>query len=135
MPLDAGTGHPILVIDDNPADVRLIREALESGAPPAHAIHVAEDGAAAIEILGTLHPALILLDLRLPGMNGYEILAQIRSQHRLAAVPVVVFSSSDSQEDILCAYSASANCYVTKPAGLDCFLDTVRRIRSFWLPR
>lgn len=124
-----GTLPPsILVVDDNPADARLIREALAG-----RSIHVAEDAWAALTFLTSHYPALVLLDLHLPGMSGHELLLAIRAREHLARVPVVVFSSSDSAGDAELAYTASANCYVTKPAGLDQFLDTVRRIDHFWV--
>ncbi len=128
MSLEAGLEPSILVVDDNPADVRLIREALAE-----RRIHVAEDAFAALDFLGATTPGLVLLDLSLPRMNGHELLSEIRAQPRLAEVPVVIFSSSDSLDDIRRAYDGSANCYVTKPAGLDHFLETIRRIDRFWL--
>lgn len=128
MSLEPRHEAAILVVDDNPADARLIREALD-GKP----IHVAEDGYQALDFLARIVPRLVLLDLSLPMMTGHEVLREIRSRRQLAAVPVVVFSSSDSQEDMERAYAFQANCYVTKPAGLDQFLDTVRRIHQFWL--
>lgn len=128
MSPEASREPSILVVDDNPADVRLIREAIAE-----RRIHVAEDARAALAHLETSTPDLVLLDLSLPQMNGHELLSEIRAQSRFAAVPVVVFSSSDSREDIRRAYEGSANCYVTKPSSLDRFLDTVRRIDRFWL--
>lgn len=128
MSLDVSSEPSILVVDDNPADVRLIREAVAE-----RKIHIAEDAWAALAFLRTHIPHLVLLDISLPQMNGHELLSEIRAQARLEQVPIVVFSSSDSPEDIRRAYSGSANCYVTKPADLDQFLDTVRRIDRFWL--
>lgn len=129
MSPDGAASASILVVDDNPADARLIREALTG-----RSIHVAEDAQEALAFLASHYPSLVFLDLHLPGMSGHELLSAIRTHERLAAIPVVVFSSSDSTDDVTRAYSASANCYVTKPAGLDQFLDTVQRIDRFWMP-
>ena len=118
----------ILVVDDNPADVRLVREALSH-----RRVHAAEDAASALGFLAGATPGLILLDLSLPRMNGHELLARIRAEAKLSSTPVVIFSSSDSPEDIERAYAGLANGYVTKPSSLDGFLDTVRRIDRFWL--
>ncbi len=120
----------ILMVDDNPGDIRLVREAF--GAGPRVAIHEAEDAAHAIEFLENNDCDLVLLDLSLPRTSGHELLADIRSREPLRALPVVVFSTSDSSDDIERAYAAHANCYVTKPGELDRFLETFRRIEQFW---
>lgn len=129
MPHEEQAFPGILVVDDNPADARLIQEALHP-----RPIHVAADGPSALAFMEASCPGLVLLDLSLPGMCGHEVLSAIRSSLRWAMVPVVIFSSSDSPDDIEKAYSGAANGYVTKPSGLDEFFETVRRIHRFWLP-
>jgi CheY-like chemotaxis protein len=123
----------ILLVEDNPADVRLIREALNHGGAP-KILRVAEDGVEALEMLAAAGPVpdLIVLDLSLPRMNGHELLAHIRAGPRTRLIPVVIFSSSASEEDISMAYGQFANCYVSKPGDLDRFFEVLHRIESFW---
>ncbi len=134
-------GRPIevLLVEDNPADVRLTREALEDG-KVRNNLHVAPDGVAALEFLrregphaNAPRPDLILLDLNLPKKNGRELLAEIKEDETLRQMPVVVLTTSEDEEDILRSYQLHANCYVTKPVGLEQFLAVVRQIDSFWL--
>lgn len=124
----------ILVVEDNPADARLVREALGQGLVPKQ-IHIAGDSAEAEAFLrsGTPFPDLVLLDLNLPGKTGHEFLAEIRHDPQLRQLPVVVFSSSESEEDIRRAYAALANCYVAKPGDLDRYFSVLASIESFWL--
>ncbi len=126
----------ILVVEDNPGDARLIQEAFKEVRTPHRIVHVG-NGDDALAYLnakpGAPGTALILLDLNLPGRNGREILADIKSTPHLKCIPVVVFTTSESPDDIHQAYNLSANCYVTKPGDLDCFLEVVRVIHEFWL--
>jgi CheY-like chemotaxis protein len=128
----------ILVIEDNPGDVRLIEEALKEGAI-SHHVSRASDGIEALRILRseTMHgqrtvPDLILLDLNLPGMDGRELLREIKATPYLKRVPVVVLSSSKADEDILRTYELNANAYVTKPVQVDDFIRTIRSLEEFW---
>jgi chemotaxis family two-component system response regulator Rcp1 len=129
----------VLLVEDNPADVRLTREALTEG-KVRNNLHVAPDGIAALEMLrrkgshaDAPRPDLILLDLNLPRMNGRELLAEIKEDESLRQIPVVVLTTSEAEEDIVRSYQLHANCYVTKPVGLEQFLMVVRQIDSFWL--
>ena len=124
----------ILLVEDNPADVRLMREALTEGRTRKH-IRVAEDGVEAMRVLTgpSAPPDLILLDLNLPRKNGHEVLLEIRHSDRLRLIPVIVFSSSSSEEDVRAAYSRQANCYVAKPGDLESFFLALHRIEAFWL--
>lgn len=137
----SSTGRPIevLLVEDNPADVRLTREALKEG-KVRNNLHVVEDGMAALDFLnrrgphtGAPLPDLILLDLNLPKKDGREVLAEIKADEKLRLIPVVVLTTSESEEDILKSYRLHANCYVTKPVGLEQFIQVVRQIDSFWL--
>ena len=126
----------ILLIEDNPGDVRLTQEALKEG-KILNQITVVEDG---VEAMGYLRkkdnqnrPDLIMLDLNLPRMNGREVLAAIKADETLRRIPVVVLTTSDSEQDILNSYNLHANCYVTKPVDLEQFIHVVRSIEDFWL--
>lgn len=131
----------ILLVEDNPADVRLIREAFKDNKTK-NDFHVEQDGEAAINYLnnlksngngnGTTRPDLIILDLNLPKKNGFEVLEKIKSNPVLKSIPVVVLSTSDSEEHIYKSYNLNANCYITKPVDFNQFLDVVRVIESFW---
>jgi CheY-like chemotaxis protein len=131
----------ILLVEDNPADVRLIREAFKDNKTK-NDFHVEQDGEAAINYLNnlksngignsTVRPDLIILDLNLPKKNGFEVLEKIKSNPVLRSIPVVVLSTSDSEEHIYKSYNLNANCYITKPVDFNQFLDVVRVIESFW---
>lgn len=128
----------ILVADDNPADVRLIREALRTCHLPVE-IAVARDGREALDSLlarngfsGVQLPDLVLLDLDLPGISGYDVLREIKSSPRLRPLPVVVFSSSLSDADVAKCYEMHANCFVRKPGDLDEMFRVLKMIVSFW---
>ncbi len=77
-------------------------------------------------------PDLILLDLNLPKMSGQEVLAEIKKHESLRAIPVVILTSSDAEQDIVKSYRLGANCYVTKPVGLEAFQAIVRSVENFW---
>jgi CheY-like chemotaxis protein len=129
----------ILLVEDNPGDVRLTREALKD-AKVANTLHVVEDGVSAIEFLQrnppfaeVPRPDLILLDLNLPRKNGREVLAEIKSDERYKAIPVVILTTSQAEEDVLRAYNLHANCYITKPVDFTQFTTIVKTIEDFWL--
>ena len=128
----------ILLIEDSPADILITREAF-SEARLLNDIHVVEDGVQALEFLrrqgafaSAPRPDLILLDLNLPRKNGREVLAEIKADDSLKAIPVIVLTTSSAHEDILQAYDLHANCYVVKPVGFENFLKAVQSIRNFW---
>lgn len=129
----------ILIVDDNPGDVRLTREALRKN-KVSNNLHVATDGAEALAFLNregqyadAPRPALILLDLNLPKKNGREVLAEVKNHPNLRRIPVVILTTSSEEKDILATYDLHANCYITKPADLDCFIEVIRSIEGFWL--
>ena len=129
----------ILLVEDSRADARLIVEGmLETKARIT--LNVAEDGEAAMDYLrrqGRYEdadaPDLILLDLNLPGKDGREVLADIMADEKLRRIPVVVLTTSKAEEDVTRCYELGANCYITKPVGLDRFIDVVKSIEEFWL--
>lgn len=129
----------ILMVEDNEGDAFLTKELLKE-AKVSNVIHIVRDG---VEAMGFLHkegmysgaptPDLILLDLKMPRMDGHEVLARIRADPKLECIPVVILTSSEADEDVLRAYKHKANCYVTKPVGLEQFSKIVRSIDDFWL--
>jgi two-component system, chemotaxis family, response regulator Rcp1 len=128
----------ILLVEDNPGDVVLVREALSDG-KVCNNLHVAVDGVQAMEFLRreggfaeAPRPDLILLDLNLPRKNGREVLAEIKSDPGLQAIPVVVLTTSKEEEDILRSYQLHANSYITKPVSFGQFLKVMRSIEDFW---
>jgi chemotaxis family two-component system response regulator Rcp1 len=129
----------VLLVEDNAADAHLVREAFREHAP-ARRLEVVPNGAEAMDYLrqrgrygGALRPALILLDLKLPGKSGHEVLREIKEDPALRRIPVVVFSSSSAQRDVGLCYDLHANCCVRKPGGLDDFVAILRAIEMFWL--
>lgn len=129
----------ILLVEDNPGDVRLILETLKES-KVLNNIHVAGDGVEAIAFLrregkymDKPHADLILLDLNLPKKNGHEVLAEIKEDPDLKRIPVVILTISKAEEDILRSYNLHANCFITKPVGLDQFIEVVKSIEDFWL--
>ena len=127
----------ILVIEDNLGDQRLIREALRESRAM---LHFVQDGEEALRFLRrdgrfktSRAPSIILMDLNLPKLSGREVLGEIKSDPELRCIPVVIFTSSRSEQDVLHAYNCHANCYVTKPVDLDGFMEAMRSIESFWL--
>ncbi len=129
----------ILMIEDNEGDAVLTRELLKE-AKVHNVIHLARDGVEAMAFLrkeapyeGAPTPDLILLDLKMPRMDGHEVLARMKADPRLDCIPVVILTSSEADEDVLRAYKSQASCYVTKPVGLEQFTKIVRSIDDFWL--
>src|SRR3984885_13189381 len=129
----------VLLVEDSPGDVRLTREAFKDAKVHIN-LHVASDGAEAMEFLNRTgkysdvpRPDLILLDLNLPKKDGREVLGEIKQSSALKSIPVVILTTSASDADILRSYRLHANCYITKPVGLDGFLKVVQSIDNFWL--
>jgi two-component system, chemotaxis family, response regulator Rcp1 len=128
----------ILLVEDNPGDVRLTMEAFEDS-KIVNEVNVATDGGEALDFLfkkgefKQAHtPDLILLDLNLPGISGFEVLKTIKDDENLKLIPVVVLTNSQSDRDILQSYNLHANCYVSKPVSYSAFLEVVKSIELFW---
>lgn len=128
----------ILLAEDNPADARLTVEGFKD-ASAKHNITVVENGQQVLDYLRRklpyAHvslPDLILLDLNMPKKNGHEVLSEIKSDEELSIIPVIIFSTSSAQCDILEAYRLQANAYITKPIDLDEFIKLVKSIDEFW---
>ena len=128
--------HRILLVEDNADDVVLTLRALKEHGI-ANAIDVASDGAQAVDYLfgddGHPAPELILLDLKLPRMDGLAVLARIRSTERTRLVPVVILTASALDRDIADGYANGANSYVQKPVDFDEFSAAVRQLGLYWL--
>ena len=127
----------IFLAEDNPADVYLLREALGTNVADPVEIVVAQDGEEALDFVhgrGRFHsahaPDLIVLDLNLPKSDGSDVLRCIRETERLARIPVVILTSSDSPRDRATAERLGASCYITKPSDLDAFLALGGRLLS-----
>ncbi len=135
------TSKAILLVEDNPDDEELTLRAL-GRSRIANQIDVARDGLEALDYLfsrgrfatrapGT--PALVLLDLKLPKLDGLEVLKAMREDELTRRVPVVVLTSSRQQEDILASYDRGANSYVRKPVNFADFFEAVARLEIYWL--
>jgi len=129
----------ILIVEDNEGDARLVKEALK-GKMYFNSVHIVKDGLAAMDFLykrGEYSkinvPDLIFLDLNLPGIDGREILAEIKSSEKFKQIPVVIMTASQAEEDILRSYDLHANCYIKKPLDMDQFINVVESLEDFWL--
>ena len=131
---------PILLIEDNPKDEALTLRALKKN-NIVNDIVVARDGVEALNYLfgagtdGNLNvlPQLILLDLKLPKVDGLQVLEKIRENDRTRRLPVVVFTSSNEEADMIKSYNLGANSYVRKPVEFEHFLDATRQLGLYWL--
>jgi two-component system response regulator len=131
----------VLLIEDNLADVRLALHVMKEQ-HAGHQVHVVRDGQEALEFLfderangesSRSRLGLVLLDLKLPKVNGFEVLKAIRADARTRTLPVVVLSSSNQERDVVQSYELGASGYVQKPVDFDEFRDVVRRIAAYWL--
>lgn len=135
---DVARTFEVLLVDDDPADVLMTREALDGNGY--HTLSVVPDGVEAMAYLRRQGPyaqapmpSLILLDLNLPRRTGREVLADVKDDPRLRVIPVVVLTTSTSEDDIIASYRLHANAYVIKPVEFDQFAQVVRRIGDFFL--
>jgi CheY-like chemotaxis protein len=128
----------VLLVDDNPADSDLICEVLAQCRRPSHVTAV-PDGVEAIKFLerqgnygNARTPHMVLLDLNLPRKDGRAVLAAIKSNPALRKIPVVIFTTSQARQDVVCSYELGANCYVTKPGNLQDFVSALNALAEFW---
>jgi len=126
----------LLLVEDDPRDVKLfLHAACAFGLEPTD-VAVVRDGAEALDVLtdpALRLPDLVLLDLKLPKVDGLEVLAQVRRTAVLRRLPVVMHSSSREERDIACAYDLGVNAYVVKTVDHRAYTENVGRILSFWL--
>jgi two-component system response regulator len=128
----------ILLVEDNPGDALLTKRFLEKS-KICNNFHVAEDGFEAMAFLQRIGkykdaplPDLILLDLNLPGKDGREVLAEVKSDKNLCSIPIIIFTSSEAEEDIAKSYNLHANCYITKPVDFEQFRKVLTVLEDFW---
>jgi len=124
----------ILLVEDNPNDAELTQRALRKTDIGARLL-VARDGAEAIERLLTegVRPRVVFLDLKLPKIDGMEVLRRIRADERTKGIPVVVLTSSQEERDITESYKLGVNSYVVKPVEFDKFYKTVSDLGTYWI--
>ncbi|QXE89906.1 response regulator [Geomonas subterranea] len=131
----------ILLVEDNPDDEALTLRAIRKHMP--YGIVVARDGAEALEhLFGTGRraggeqapaPLLVLLDLKLPKVNGLEVLRRMREEAKTRSIPVIVFTSSTEEQDILDSYRLGANSYIRKPVDYGQFCENMKQVMNYWL--
>ncbi|GAC1438200.1 MAG: response regulator [Sediminibacterium sp.] len=129
----------VLLVEDNEGDILLTKEAFEDARVSIN-LHIARDGKEAIDFLhkeGKYSdmdlPDLLLLDVNLPKKNGHEVLKLIKGNENLKHIPVIMLTTSSDEKDINLSYQNYVNCYITKPADIDNFLDVVSKIENFWV--
>ncbi len=132
----------ILLVEDNPHDVELTLRSFKKN-NLTNSIHVVRDGAEALEFIFAMgaygdrkvedKPRLILLDLKLPKVDGLEVLRRIKSDERTKVTPVVVLTSSKEEQDIVASYKLGVNSYIVKPVDFDKFIEAVSEIGLYWL--
>jgi CheY-like chemotaxis protein len=130
----------ILMVEDDPKDVELTLMALE-GHNLANEVVVTRDGEEALDYLyrrgkystrSSDHPAVILLDLKLPKIDGLEVLRQIKTDNSLKVIPVVVLTSSNEEKDLVSSYKLGVNAYVVKPVDFHEFVNAIKELGIFW---
>jgi two-component system, response regulator len=128
---------PIVLVEDNEDDIVLTRRALSRN-KIGNPLVIARDGAEALELLlgangDSINPAIILLDLQLPKVDGLSVLKRLREDPRTTLTPIVVLTSSKAEQDIVAGYNLRANSYIRKPVDFDQFTEAVRQIGMYWL--
>jgi two-component system, chemotaxis family, response regulator Rcp1 len=129
----------ILLVEDNEGDIVLTLEALKE-ARVHNTIDVVRDGDQALSYLrkeekykDAQTPDIIFLDINLPKLDGTEILSIIKSDDQLKVIPVIMLTTSDSENDIMKSYCNHANCYITKPVDIEKFMEVIHSIKNFWI--
>jgi two-component system, response regulator len=140
--MDATNAVEILIVEDNLQDLELAQRALQK-ANLTNRIHVARDGAEALEFIFCQGPhsgrkmengpKVILLDLKLPKVDGLEVLKRIKGDPRTQTIPVVVLTSSKEQSDVVESYHYGVNSYIVKPVNFEQFSEAVQKLGMYWL--
>jgi len=133
------TNHSILLVEDNPDDVELTLRVLKSKSV-AKEIVVAKDGQEALDLLFEKNhafslklPSVVILDLKMPKVDGMDVLRQLRAEPRTSALPIVVMTTSNEEQDVVTSYQLGANSYVRKPLGYEEFEQAVLNLGLYWL--
>jgi len=131
--------QPILLVDDNPDDIMIAKRAFKKCAIR-NKVYVTEDGEEAIQFLrkeGTYKDVpksgLVILDLNMPKVDGFEVLKTIKGDSKLKSIPIIVLTSSSRSEDVERAYKLGCNSFVVKPASFEDFVEAVMEIKRYWL--
>ncbi len=128
----------ILLVEDSQDDIELTLRAFKKN-NLGNRVHIARDGAEALEFLKRVerreipHPGLILLDLKLPKVDGIEVLKYLKSKEILKRIPVVMLTTSKNDRDIKTCYDLGANSYIVKPISFKDFMETVKNIQLYWI--
>lgn len=132
----------ILLVEDNPSDVKLTKRALEQN-QITNKLIIAEDGREALDYLFATGqhagrdardlPSVVLLDLKLPKIEGLEVLKEIRANEHTRRIPVVILTSSSQEQDLIASYNLGANSYIRKPVDFQQFTEAVRNLGMYWL--
>lgn len=125
--------RPVLLVEDNPDDEQLTLRSLRK-AKISNPVFIARNGEEALTLLADLKPlpAVVLLDLKLPKLDGFEVLRQIRTTPKTKTLPVVVLTSSSEDRDIIESYDSGANSYVRKPVNFQRFVEAVSQLGLYW---
>jgi CheY-like chemotaxis protein len=131
----------VLLVDDDAGDQYLVRRALTSHDQPAELIVIDDGDSALAYLLGRAdrdvapleRPDLLLLDLNLPGSDGFSILSAVRTEPTLESIPVIVISTSSRDEDIARSYQLGCNAYVVKPESASTFIQVIHAVSNYWL--
>ena len=125
----------ILLVEDNPQDAEMTMRALRQN-NLVNRVQWAKDGAEALECLAmpeAQKPKLVLLDLKMPKVDGIEVLRRMKGDPALRTIPVVIMTSSNEERDVVESYRLGANSYIVKPVGFEAFLETVAKIGLYWV--
>ena len=123
--------HTILIVEDNDDDYLFTRRAFQM-AQCCNPLHRAHDGQEALDFLRDTQPGMILLDINMPGLNGYDFLEQRNLVPELRRIPVIVLTTSDDPQDIAQCYQMGANSYIHKPVTMQGFVEAIARLKDYW---
>ena len=140
--MDARRGINILLVEDNPDHAELTLKALENG-NMLNRVFWVKDGEEALDFLqhhrrwadaaAAPRPGLILLDIKLPKLDGYEVLRRVKGDESLRTIPVVMLTTSDRDDEVDASYRAGANSFVTKPVKFSEFVERIRMVKLYWI--
>ena len=118
----------VLVVDDEPKIVKLAQDYLERGG---FGVVTAKDGTMALAVARHEHPDLIVLDLNLPGLDGYQVLQRMKEDDRTKRIPVIILTTTDDTREVIKCYNLGCNVYITKPVDYEKFSEAIRKIGLF----